>query len=93
MPLILNAEQGRGVTEEGDSTDGGVINEGGVTEEGGISITDKPHSCFLVGSVDVATVGARTRRGKVRAAVETARGATASTEVGRVGAGKFLRGH
>ena len=35
--------------------------------------------------VDAAMVGVRTRRGKVRAAVEMARGAMASTEVDRGG--------
>ena len=37
------------------------------------------------GGVDAVTVGARTRRGKVRAAVEMARGVVASSEVSRGG--------
>ena len=58
-----------GITEEGGSTDGGIMNKGGIMKEGGIGITEELSSYFLAGGVDVATVLARTRRGKVRATV------------------------
>ena len=70
----------------GGQSELGITNEGGIMKEGGIGITDEPHPCLwnLQGTLS-GNGGGGNEKGQGKSAVEMARGATVSSEVGRGG--------